>query len=144
MSITAHRNGLVSLLTACGPFAASEISTCDFGIMETVSACAIVIMPGKTSTIEPEALNTPGRYYYRRWQMTGRMYIKYREDVKTMYGLVWQAHDDLYNTISKDDSLQGQAQEAHLNYISHDPDVFANSGGGDWAIVEFQVESQEF
>lgn len=144
MSLQNIRNGIITTLAASGPWIAAELSTCDFGVMEQVSACAIVLMPGTATTVEPEAMNAPGRYYFRRWDISGRLYIKDTGDPRKLLSLCWQGHDDLFNTLSKDDSAAGQAQEMHLKSLSFDPDTYVNAAGADWAIVKFGVEALEF
>ena len=42
MSLSDIREGLYYTLQVWGPWLASEISTCDFGILETVTAFAVV------------------------------------------------------------------------------------------------------
>ena len=145
MSLQAIRNGLVTTLAACGPWAASEISTCSFDVLEHASACAVVILPGPTSEIDPDRLGSANRRnYLRRWNMTGTLYIRDTGDPVAVLSRTWQGHDDLFNTISKDDSLNGSACAARLLRINGMPGQFVEAGGHLWKPVEFIVEAEEF
>ena len=144
MSLEAIRNGLFTHLTTCGPFAANEISTCSFDPLEHVSGSAIVFLPGRDSRIEPDRLGSfNARNYHRYWKITGALYIKDTGDPQRLLSLVWQGHDDLFSTISKDDSLNGSACGAALTRLSFDPNVAVEMGGAVWAPVEWDVIAEE-
>jgi len=143
MSLASIRNGLVTTLTACGPWIAAEISTCDFGILDHVSGCAIVLLPGE-SPIEPLSFGgTPARGWRRLWGIKGEMYIKDTGNSASLLSSVWSGHDDLYNTLAKDDSFNDSCQMAALTRLSFagvGPDV----AGQDWAVVRFEITAEEF
>ena len=88
--------------------------------------------------------SAPARGYRRFWDIAGRLYIKDTGDPKRLLSLVWQAHDDLYNTLSKDDTLAGAACAAQVTRFGYDMDTFAEHGGALWAVVEFGVTAEEF
>jgi len=143
VSIAGIRDGLMALLSASGPWAASEISACAFDVLEQSSGCAIVLMPGPTSTIEPYRMGNP-RGYLRRWGMQGTVYIKDNGDPTLLLSKLWQAHDDLYSTISKDDTLQASACAAALTGVSYRKGDFEEVAGALWATVDFTIEADEF
>lgn len=120
MSLAAIRNGLYQTFTACGPWDETEISTCDFGILESTSACAIVFMPGTTVITPNRNRSAPSRGYLRQWGIRGRGYIKDTGDPELVLTRVWQFCDDLYNTLVKDDTLNGTAFSSQLNTIDFD------------------------
>jgi len=144
MSLQAIRNGLVTTLAACGPWAASEISTCSFDVLEHASACAIVILPGPTAEMDPDRFGTPSRNYVRSWNLQGTLYIRDTGDPAAVLSRTWQGHDDLFNTISKDDTLASSACAARLLRINGLPGQFVEAGGHVWKPVEFIVLAEEW
>ena len=147
MSIASIRAGLYTLLSASGPYAASNISACSYDVIEATNAgCAIVFQPVGVSVIEPLAMGDyNSRAYQRNWRIGGTLYIRDTGDPTHILGRIWQGYDDLYNTISKDDSLNGTCQEAHLESITNrGVNVFVDMGGQLWKPVEFSVLATEF
>jgi hypothetical protein len=147
MSIQAIRNGLFHLLTASGPYEQSSVSACSFDPLEaTNSGCAIVFQPLGVSQIEPLALGSRNaRAYERRWRIGGVLYIRDTSDPQALLGKIWQGYDDLYNTISKDDSLGGACEEAHLESITNrGMEQFVELGGQLWKPIAFSVLAVEF
>lgn len=142
MGLVAIRNGLVATFTACGPFAANEISTCDFGIMESVSGSCIILSPKR---VRPEAMRAgtpPSRGYKRTWTISGTLYIKWSDPTR-MLSQAWQGMDDIYNTISKDDTLQSSACAAQVSDISFDKRFTVRKDGNEYLPIEFEIEAEE-
>lgn len=146
MSLTAIRNGLFQLLTACGPYSAQTISTCTFDVLESTNGgCAIVFLPDGVSQIEPLTMGSRNaRAYHRKWRIGGTLYIRDTGDEQALWGKVWQGYDDLYNTISKDDSLQSSACAAALVSVGQRVNTFIEAGGQVWKLVDFVVVAEEF
>jgi hypothetical protein len=145
VSVAAIRNGLYQLLTASGPWAGSEISTCSFDVLTQTSGCAIVFVPEGTSAIEPAAYGRNNQPVFdRKWKIGGALYIRDTGDEKVLWGKVWQAYDDLYGTIRKDDSLGGAAAAAHLAGVTHRTTQFLKVAGHVWKPVEFSLIAEEF
>lgn len=145
MSLAAIRNGVYHMLTASGPWSQNEISTCDFGVLEGAATCAIVFLPNTETRIEPDRFGTTNsRNYHRYWGMRGRLYIKDTGDSTALLSKVWQGYDDVYNTLSKDDSLNGSACAARLTKFSFDDSFAIEAAGQMWAVVEFGIQAEEF
>jgi len=143
MSLQAIRNGLFALFTASGPYAATEVSTCDFGIIGDVSTCAIIFMPGANSYIDPETLGwVRDKHIY--WDIAGRGYIKFDGDATGLLSKVWQIHDDIFGTVNKDDTLQGSACAAAVKSLNFNPDVAVDAAGALWGVVNFRIVAEEF
>ena len=143
MSIQNIRNGLYTTLTACGPWAASEISTCSFGVLETVNACAIVYLPGPTSTFDQLTFGRNNLNDQAAWGISGAVYIKHTGDDEQLLSRCWQAHDDIYATIKKDRTLNSAADNARVMQITFDKDVSIEAAGAMWAIIDFQIVADE-
>jgi len=145
MSLINIRNGIFTTLTACGPFDAEAISTCDFGIMESCSStCPMLFWPGTDSKIDPDRISSNPRNYARDWDIRGEMYIRYSGDPTFILSKAWQAHDDLYSTFSKDDTLNGSCKAAQLVSLSYNVNEAVNISGQLYSRIRWRVLAQEF
>lgn len=149
MSLVAIRNGLYTLLTASGPYAVSEISTCGFGVLDAAPASALTFFPDGTSTIDPATFSTGMigaggvSQHHRLWSIGGTVWIKADGDPAQVLARLWQAHDDLYNTLIKDESLGGAALIATLRSLNTRFGVFWKIGGHAWKTVDWVVVAEE-
>lgn len=141
------RTGLQTQLTTCWPWSAGEVSASDFGILETASACAIVFLPGQNTRIDPLTRGTYNSITQRRdWDISGHLYIKYTGNATCLLAMVWQGHDDLYDTIKKDNSLQGALAAngaAWLYRFSFDENRSVQAHGHKWADILWGVTAVE-
>src|SRR3990167_749572 len=118
MSLSDIREGLYYTLHVWGPWLASEISTCDFGILETATTCAIVFMPSTDSSFEETGFGTSDSSDTNVWSIEGGLYIKDTGDPRALLNKVWLGHDDLRNTFRKDRRLNGTARsEEHTSEL---------------------------
>jgi hypothetical protein len=149
MSLASIRNGLYATLTACGPYAASEISTCGFGVLDVASVCAITYFPDQTSTIDPATFSVGMigaggvSQHHRLWNIGGTVWIKADGDPAQVLAHLWQAHDDIYNTLIKDESLGGTALIATLRSLRTQFGVFWKVGGHTWKTVDWVLIAEE-
>ena len=145
MSYQGVRNGLVATIQGGGKWSASQISTCDFGIVE-ICASAIILTPGPNTTIRPAEFQSAAstRSKEIRWQIAGLIFVKDPGDPTAWLGNLWTAYDDIFTSVDRDDSLNGQAFEAHISTISRpDPDAFYRLNSVDYAVIKFSVEAVE-
>lgn len=145
MSLAAIRAGIYTTLTACGPYSGAEVSSCDFGVLEGAATCAVVFMPSTGTRVEPLRVgghNTRG--YTRIWSISGHVYVKDTGDPTALLDRAWKAHDDIYNTLSKDDSLNSSACASRLTGFSFDENAGVEAGGAVWADVRWSLEAEEF
>jgi hypothetical protein len=143
VSLQAIRNALYAQLITCGPYAASEISTCSFNVLETAATCAIVYLPGNGTTFEELTGTATSGLDEKHWSISGGVYIRDSGDPQRLLNLVWQAHDDLWNTIQKDRRLGGAADNARLLSMAFDPRIGTEAGGAFWAEVRWQLRADE-
>ena len=144
MSLADIREGLYYTLQVWGPWLASEISTCDFGILETATACAIVFMPSTDSSFEETGFGTSDSSDTNVWSIEGGLYIKDTGDPRALLNKVWLGHDDLRNTFRKDRRLNGTADNAVLMSMSFDPTIALEAGGALWAQVLWKIQAIEY
>jgi len=143
MTLQAIRNALYNQLVTCGPYAASEVSTCSFGVLETTATCALVFMPGTDSAFEEIAGTATAGLDYKHWSIGGSVYIRDSGDHQKLLNLVWQAHDDLWNTVQKDRSLGRSVDNARLVSMGFDPRLGLEAGGAYWAEVRWKLRADE-
>lgn len=144
MSLANIREGLYYTLQVWGPWLDSEISTCDFGILETVTACAIVFMPSTDSSFEEIGFGISDSPDVNTWSIEGGLYIKDTGDPRALLNRVWLGHDDLRDTLRKDRTLNGQASNAILMSMSFDPTIALEAGGALWAQVIWKIQAVEY
>ena len=143
MSAVAIRNGLVTILVASGKWAASQISTCDFGIA-VLSSCAIVLQPNSVAVV-PMEFGTPARGKRVVHEILGVLMIKDFGNATALLSQLWTGVDDLYSAINADDTLAGTACIARLTRITRPENAFITDGAGsDWAYLRFLVQAEIF
>lgn len=143
MTLQAIRNALYNQLVTCGPYAASEVSTCSYNMLETAATCALVYLPGGDTSFEELAGTPTAGLDYKHWSIGGSVYIRDSGDEQRLLSLVWQAHDDLWNTIQKDRSLGGTVDNARLAGMAFDPKMGVTAGGAYWAEVRWRLRADE-
>lgn len=144
MSLQSIRNALFNHFATCGPYAVSEMSTCSFGVLETAATCALTFFPGTDSNFSELSGTELIGLDEKDWAIAGSVYIRDSGDAERLLSLAWQAHDDLFNTLSKDRSLAGAANNARLVRLSFDPRVGVNAGGAFWAEVRWTLRATEY
>lgn len=146
MTIATARTGLYSTLTTCGPWTPQEVSSCDFGILEQSTGCAIVFTPTGESSIEPLTMSgtNVGITDYAFWNITGELYIRFTGATPPFLSKVWQGIDDIHATIKKDRTLQGNVQHARVKGFTYNINEGFDIGGEDFGVVRFTVEVQDF
>ena len=130
------RNGAVATLVASGPYSAEQISTCDYGVVERSSGCAIIIHP-EEGDFEPVTFggqaNVSDKWAVVKFNIEN--YIQFTGDSQKYLNDVWTAMDDLKTTYGKDDTLQSSACFAWLSNIRFNIDEGYEMGGKDWGLV---------
>ena len=138
------RNGVTQTLVACGPYSVLQVSTCDYGVVERSSGCAIMFNFDEAD-FEPityGANNQPTKFGVAKFN--GECYIQFGGDGQAYLGKVWTAIDDLRATFDKDDSLQGSACMAWVSRFKYNIDEGYEMGGKDWGLVRFTLTIHDF
>ena len=146
MTITNIRNGLITTLVACGPYAANEVSSCDYGIIGNASGSAIIVHPDGESSISGNTFSGKGttKTQYITWSWIGEIYIRFTGDPKKFLGDVYSAMDDIQTTLNKDVKLNSTACNAALTGISYNIREGYDIEGHDFGVVRFSLETVEF
>ena len=144
MSLVSIRNALFNHFTASGPYAATEISTCSFDLLEHVAASCLTFFPDGTSTFEPDTMSANSRHVHRNWLIGGTLWIRDTGDPAAVLSRIWAGYDDLQTTLAKDETLAGAAGAVYLRSITNQLDRFREAGGHIWKTVEWVVSAEEF
>lgn len=144
MGIVAIRNGLFRTLTACGPYAAGQISACGYDVLEGGAACAITFAPGSDTGMDDLTYSQNPVAYAWNWDIEGSIWIKDTGDSKALFAKVWQAHDDFKNTIKKDGTLNGTAADALLQRMGWNPEAAFEAAGQVWARIDWKLTAVEY
>lgn len=132
--------GLYSTMVSCGPFDQSQVSTCDYGVVERATGCALIIHyldeEADEITYRGKGL-TVTEFITMRFQ--GEGYIQFTGDSQKFLANVTQLRDDIKSTIRKDTSLQSSACFAWAQSFSYNIDEGYEMGGKDWGILRFIV-----
>ena len=145
MSLQTIRDGLVTTIVGQGKWAASQISSCDFGLMDLSASC-VILQPGPGTSITPIALGTNTvRDKAKNWDISGMVFVKDEGNPETLLSRMWIACDDIYDSVNADDTLNGTADAAMITRISRPSiDAFVTDGNTDWAFIEFSVAAVEY
>lgn len=140
------RNGIVSTLTTCGPYDSAQISSCDYGILERNSGCAVIVHYGPEENIEPITYGgtIDQSTKFKVIQFTGECFIRFTGDVQKFLGDVYRARDDLDATFAKDDTLQSSACFGYVSGYRYNIDEGYNMGGKDWGVLRFILTIHDF
>jgi len=143
MTLQTVRDGLYYVLTVWGPYNSTEVSACAFDVLESTSACAIVFTPGGDSTFDLLTFGASG-VDQMTWAIDGIVYIKDTGDPKLFLSRCWQAHDDLWETVKKDRTLNGAAQLARITGMSFNVELGREVDGAYWGEVKFRLEAIDY
>ena len=133
------RAGIVSTMTACGPYDAAQVSTCDYGIIGQTSGCAIIVHYGPEENSEPQTFSGGGTTHVLldTIQFTGECFIQYTGDDRKFLSDVYTARDDIKTTFKKDVKLQSSACLAWVSGFRYNIDESYEMGGKDWGVLRF-------
>ena len=143
MSFAGVRDGLISTIVAGGKFSSSQVSSCDFGIIE-LCASAVLIAPGPGTSIRPLTFQGTGSARIKEitWDFSGFVFVKDPGDPTAWLSSLWTAADDIFNSVNRDDSLNGTAESAYISDISRpDVDTYYKLRGVDYAVLRFRVKA---
>ena len=148
MGLQTVRNGLVGTIQGFGRWAASEVSTCDFGVAEMSASC-VILSPG-TTIQRPTAYGTMGatsgcRHKEVTHEISGYILVKDTGDPTALLSALWQGVDDFIDSVGYDDTLGGTAEAALVTRVSRpSPDAFITSGNHEWGYLTFTVQATEY
>jgi len=147
VSIQSVRDGLITVLTAASAFDASQVSGCDYGILETSDSCAIMVMPVGIAS-EPITFGAP-RQRLVTWEIEIQAYVKDIGDTITVLSNVWTIADEVRGALDSDDTLDGSCKKSKITGAAQPkgsgggPEML-DAGGATWIPWYFTVAADQF
>ena len=148
MSIATARAAAYSLLSTCGVWLTSEISACDYRIIESVAASGIVFHPDGDSLIEPLTFAFPGGNAGAQsitWGFRGNGFLRYDGNDPSFIGKMYQFMDDIEQTFAK--SWRGTGSDTasllRLTRINCNLDEGYDLGGVEYGLIRFWFQEEE-
>ena len=147
MSISTARNAAYSLITSCGPWGTAEVSSCDFGIIESVAASGIVFVPEGEAEIQQLTFAGPDNSGAQAitWRFRGDLFVKYKGNSPSYLSQMYQAIDDMQHTFAKSEKGQGSNTASILRLTSIVCNIAEmwEIGGHDFGAVRFYFQEDE-
>ena len=139
MTILGAACALVDDIVESGSFLRSQVSACDYGIMEENPACAVTIRPAN-STFNYIGY---GNVAEQTWGFSVRGWIKSEGDVEGSLADVFHMHDALYTAINGGSNANNSQYTTRVVAFVHNQDSLWNFGGPDYQLVEATVTVRE-
>jgi hypothetical protein len=100
-------------------------------------------MPGN-STFTPLAFGgTVSRHDMRNWAVAGQIWVKDTGDPLLFNSRIWQAPDDFYATIQKDNTLNGSCKNARVTGINYSA-TGTDRLGQLWGVLAWTIIAEMF
>ena len=131
--------GLKDTFIAASAFDSGNVSTDDYGIMETANACALIITPGGMGA-ERHAY---GESWERTWDLDVEGYVKYDGDAQKALHRIWQLADEVIGAVYADQNLNSSACSAIVSGMDRPRNVEVEIAGNTWLPLYFTIEALE-
>ncbi len=130
---------LVDQFVEAGSFLRTEVSACDFGILDAGPTSAITIRP---------AVSSFNRIGYgglseNVWGFSVRGWVRDKGSVTELLENVVHMHDAIRGTIAAGSMVNCASLTTWVTSMTHNQDVFWNVGGNDFLYVEATVQARE-
>lgn len=130
---------IVDQFVESGSFLRTEISACDFGILDSGPTSAITVRPSVSSFTRIGY----GGLSEDVWGFSVRGWVQDTGNVPKMLADVIHMHDAIKTTIAGGSMVNCASLSTWVVSMSHSQDNFWNFGGHDYLIVEATVQSRE-
>ena len=117
--------------------------------MMTLSGSCVFLQPGPATIIRPITYGdiSPSSGARGKWidhDIAGRVFIKDTGDSTTFMAKLWQAVDDIFDSIDADDTLGGTCVAAMIVRMGRPSmDEFLEGEGGIFGYIDFAVQAGE-
>jgi hypothetical protein len=139
VSIKTAASAIIDDLVSSGSFHRTQVSACDYGVLDMGGGCAVVVRPG---------LSTFQRIGYGggredTWGLTAEGYVQDTGNVAETLRAVLDMHAALIGAIDYGTDGNTDPLTTRVVSISHNPDVVYGFGGRDYFRVTANVQSRE-
>lgn len=139
MTIKTAACAIIDDLVDSGSFLRTQVSACDFGLLDAGPTCVVILRPG-LSTFESVAY---GGVLENTWGLIAQGWIKDTGSVTEDLGRVWDMHDALLGAISGGSNANGPTLLTRVVSMSHDPNSLFVFGGNGYFLVNATITSRE-
>jgi hypothetical protein len=130
---------LIDDLVDSGSFLRTQVSACDYGILDQMPACAVTLRPG-LSTFDSEGF---GHFFADHWGWSVEGWVQDSGDVEQTLKSIITMHDSLRGAIVAGSITNTNTRAAHVTSITHNPQSVWNFGGPDYFLVTATVQVSE-
>jgi hypothetical protein len=138
MGIQEAASALIADLIASGSFNAGEVSACDYAVLGSGAACAIVLQPLE-STAEFGSFNDQTM----TWGVRAECYIKDTGVSTCVLGRVWRIHDVVASAVKTGTNIQQPWRTAYCSHYNRPPDTYVRFGDIDFLPVYITIRVEE-
>lgn len=139
MTIFTAACALVDTFVESGSFLRTEVSACDYGILDNIETSGIIIRPG-VSTFESPF----GYAAHSSWGFGVEGYVRDEGDVVETMSRALQMHDVLYGALVTGSLANTQTLTTTIKSITHNPlDSWFTPGGTAFLMVTANTEVKE-
>jgi hypothetical protein len=140
VTIKAAASAIIDDLVDSGSFLRTQVSACDYGVLDTSGGCAVVVRPGN-STMEQIGY---GGGELNTWGFIVQGYVRDTGNVTEFLGRVYDMHDALREAINTGTNANTAMLTTKVVSTLHSPDTsFVSPGGNDFSLVTANVTARE-
>jgi hypothetical protein len=133
-------DGLITTLQAASSFSAGNLSKNDYGILETTTACALIVMPGGVAAAE----HAFGGAWHLVWDIGLEIYVKDLSDPIQSLNNVWLVEDAVVAAIRADTTLDSSACRAIVTSMDRPRGTMVEMHGNEWFPIYATVQAEEY
>jgi hypothetical protein len=137
MTLKQAASDVVDYLVDSGSFLRTQISACDYGLLDTAGGCVVIVRPGLSSSHEQIGF---GGVFEDTWRFRVTGYIRFDGDVIETMTRVMDMHDALKAGVV---SGSGASIMTRAVSIEHNPDEMLDVGGVYFSTVTANVTARE-
>jgi len=141
MTIKAAASAIIDDLVDSGSFLRTQVSACDYGILDTAGAgCAVVVRPG-ISTMSYVGF---GGVSEDTWGFLAQGFVVETGDVVQTMTRVLEMHDALKGAIVAGSNANNSQYTTRVVSINHNPDAtWLSLGGREYLLVTANITTRE-
>lgn len=139
MTLLSATCALIDDICDSGSFLRTQVSACDFGILDTMPACALTVRPGQSSF---EYIGYGG-VSEDTWGITVEGWVKNLGSVEQTLANVIHMHDALKGAINSGSRANCASLTTRVVSMRHNPNEAFTFGGPDYLLVTANVTARE-
>jgi hypothetical protein len=139
MTAKASASAIIDDLVDSGSFLRTQVSACDYGILDRTTGCAVIVRPSNSSF----ELVGYGGGRIDTWGFAAEGFIRETGDVVETLTRVLDMQDALLGAISNGSNANCASVSTVVRSMGHNPNVFFEAGGNAFLMVTAQITSTE-